>query len=103
MSTAKELIDELVKRFKPEQAKDWDRIINWTISGSGWHMIIKDQKCEVKEGKHESPNLEVETDIDTLSKVLKGEVDVVSVFMAGKLKAKGPMSDLMKLREVFGF
>ncbi len=88
----------------PENAKDWDRVINYNITGPGggqWHLVIKDQKCELKKGMHSKPDLEFEMDAETFIAMSKGEISGASAYMTGKMKAKGPISDLMKVGQVF--
>jgi putative sterol carrier protein len=96
----------LVQAFVPEKAKDWNQVINYTITGTGggeWHIIVKDQKCELKKGKHEKADLEFEVAADTFIAMGKGEITPIAAFMSGKMKAKGSTSDLMKMGEVFPF
>ena len=53
MSNLEEGLHGLVQAFVPEKAKDWNQVINYTITGTGggeWYIIVKDQKCELKKG-----------------------------------------------------
>ena len=104
MTNLEEGLKGFVQAFIPEKAKDWDRVINYTITGTGggeWHFIVKDQKCELKKGKHEKADLGFEMTADTFIALGKGELSPVAAFMSGKMKAKGSTSDLMKMGEVF--
>ena len=104
MASVKEALEELVKKFDSDAAKDWDRVIQITIAGEGggaWHIVVKDQKCSLHEGEHGSPDLKLDTDVDTWTGLLSGKVDGMSAYMSGQLKAEGDMSDLMKIGSVF--
>jgi putative sterol carrier protein len=104
MSKMDEMMNASLKTFVPEKAKDWDRTILYNITGPGggqWHIVVKDQKYELKSGGHGKPDLEFEMDSDTFIAMSKGEISAVGAFMQGKMKAKGSTSDLIKMGEVF--
>lgn len=50
------------------------------------------------EGEIEKPNLLVTTDSGTLLGIMKGELSPLDAYSLGKLKAKGNMTDLLKLQ-----
>ncbi len=50
------------------------------------------------EGKLEKPNLLVTTDSGTLIGIMNGDLSPLDAYSVGKLKAKGSMTDLLKLQ-----
>jgi putative sterol carrier protein len=104
MPTIAEQMKSLVTKFKADQAKGWDRVLQMTITGAGggtWHFIIKNQKCEIKDGEFPAANMKVTTDVATWNAMSAGKMSGTSAFMSGKLKAQGPMADLIKTGKVF--
>jgi putative sterol carrier protein len=101
-------IDEAMKAslrtFVSQQAKGWDRIIQYKITGPDggyWYIAIKDGKYELKKGAHEKPDLEFEMDSDTFVALSKGEISAIGAFMQQKMKAKATTNDLMRMGQVF--
>nr|MDO8132811.1 SCP2 sterol-binding domain-containing protein [Candidatus Njordarchaeum guaymaensis] len=104
MPTIGEQIKSMAAKFKADQAKGWDRVLQISVTGPGggtWHFIIKNQKCEVKDGEFPSANMKVTTDVATWNAMTAGKMSGTSAFMSGKLKAQGPMADLIKTGKVF--
>jgi len=104
MPTIGEQIKSMAAKFKPDQAKGWDRTLQITVTGPGggtWHFIIKNQECEVKDGEIPNANMKVTTDVATWTAMTAGKMSGTSAFMSGKLKAQGPMADLIKTGKVF--
>ncbi len=104
MSKAEEAMKSFLKIFVPEKAAGWDRIIGYNITGPDagpWHLVVKNQRCELKKGGHEKPDMQFESDADTVIAMSKGEISAIGAFMQGKMKAKGSTDDMMKMGEVF--
>ena len=104
MPTIGEQIKSMAAKFKPDQAKGWDRILQITITGQGggtWSFIIKDQKCVIKDGETPGANMKVTTDVATWNAMTEGKMSGTSAFMSGKLKAQGPMADLIRTGKAF--
>ena len=104
MPTIAETVKSMATKFKADQAKGWDRVLQISITGAGggtWNFIIKNQKCEVKDGEFLAANMKVTTDVATWNAMTSGKMSGTSAFMSGKLKAQGPMADLIKTGKVF--
>lgn len=100
----REQLESMGKNFSPEAAKDWNRVLQFVITGEGggsFYFVIKDQKCTLMEGEHESPDMKITTDIDAWNAMLRGEISGTTAYMSGRLSAEGPMSDLMRVTSVF--
>jgi putative sterol carrier protein len=104
MPTIAEQMKDLVSKFKAAEAKGWNRILQIAVTGTGggvWHFIIQDQKVEFKEGENPKANMKVTTDVATWKSMGEGKLSGTSAFMSGKLKAQGPMADLIKTGKIF--
>lgn len=104
MPTVGDQIKGMAAKFKADQAKGWDRTLQIQVTGTGggtWHFIIKNQKCEIKDGELATANMKVTTDAATWKAMSEGKMSGTSAFMSGKLKVQGPMADLIKTGKVF--
>ncbi|MFX1503200.1 MAG: SCP2 sterol-binding domain-containing protein [Promethearchaeota archaeon] len=63
-----------------------------------YHLIFKDMKCEIKDGNIDDPDITIITDSQVIIDIMDGELSPTKAFMGGKLKAKGPMNDMLKLQ-----
>ena len=101
--TPKQFFEEILpNRFKPEKAKDIDVTVQIMITGSKsgeWIVTIKNQKLEVKEGRHPSPTLTLEMARDDYMDLINGRISGEKAFLLGKLKFKGDIGLALKLRE----
>ena len=105
--TPKQFFEEILpNRFKPEKAKDIDVTVQIMITGSKsgeWIVTIKNQKLEVKEGKHPSPTLTLEMAIDDYMDLINGRISGEKAFLLGKLKFRGNIGLALKLKEAFAY
>ena len=92
-------------KFQESDAKSkftgYDRTLqfHFTDLETSFHTRIHDETMEpFSEGSIENPNLLVTTDSGTLIGILKGELSPLDAYSVGKLKAKGSMTDLLKLQ-----
>lgn len=103
-ANVKEIMSQIPSHFNKEVAEDIRASVQFSLSGEQggeWGMMIKDQKCEVWEGKVEKPNLTLKSDAVLATQVLSGEVDGMRAYMMGKLKLIGDLSLAMKLVNLF--
>jgi putative sterol carrier protein len=81
--------------------KGFDRTLQFTFTDLevSYHSRIHDETMDqFTEGELEKPNLLVTTDSDTLIGIMQGSLSPLDAYSVGKLKAKGSMTDLMKLQ-----
>ena len=99
--TITELMTETIKSsFMPDKAKGVDTVIQLKITGSqasDWYLIVKDQKCESKQGTHPDPKMTMTVDSDDYIKMAIGEMDATMAFLKGKVKVSGDMSVALKM------
>jgi putative sterol carrier protein len=62
------------------------------------HIVFKDGTATIVDGVAESAELLITTTTETIMGIMDGSVSPTRAFMGGKVKAKGPMNDLMKLQ-----
>lgn len=63
-----------------------------------YYLIFKDSKCEIKEGDIEDADITITTESQVIIDIMDRELSPTKAFMGGKLKAKGPMTDMLKLQ-----
>lgn len=66
------------------------------------HFIIKDQICELKEGKSLSYTTKILTPYTIWVKISNGELDGSQAMVDGLYKVKGDLDFLMKMNSIFG-
>jgi len=90
--------------FNKENAKGYDSIleIEFTDIQEIYHFIIKDQSCELVEGKSNSYTTKIATPYDIWLQISNGELEGSQAMMDGLYKVKGDMNLLMKMRTLFG-
>ncbi len=103
-------VSEFAERFKElfEKAKEkmpeiatWNKVYQLVVPGVGeFYIEISGGELKVVEGRHPNPIATLETDQETLSKILSGEMDAMMAFMAKKLKITGNVIDTVNLKRI---
>jgi putative sterol carrier protein len=100
----RELMTSIPDYFDAEKAKGVSAIVQCMFSGeqaSDWVIKIKDQICEVEEGKTANPDLTIKADAEDGVNLLTGKMDAMRAFMLGKVKVYGDLALGMKLVNFF--
>lgn len=63
-------------------------------------VLFEDGIGTVEKGTIENPAMRITTDSKTILDILSGNLSAMRAFMSGKIKAKGPTRDLMKLQHL---
>jgi putative sterol carrier protein len=105
MPTAEEVFTEMNTRLQtnPEKVKGMTATYQFDLTGDGAtqkHLILADDKGEVKEGPAENPNITITMAAGDFVDLATGKLDGTMAFMSGKLKIKGDMGLAMKLQNV---
>ena len=101
--TPKDIFSKMADYFDPGPAKGMNAEFEYDLSGKNggvWHVVIKDQKCTVAEGKAKSPVTTFVMSDETFVRISMGQTNPMIAFSLGKLKILGdPMkaASLMKL------
>ena len=92
----------LPARFKPEKATGVDVVAQINVSGpegGSWTVTVKDQKMQVTEGIHESPNLTLKMNQNDFMDLINGKLSAEKAFFTGKVQFKGNIAVALKLRD----
>ena len=104
VKTPKEFFEKVMpEKFDASKAAGIDTVVQMNITGDNggdWHIIIKDQKMEIKEGVHPSPAITVKMKDADYVDMVNGKLSGERAFMTGKLKFKGDMATAMKIRDI---
>ena len=79
-------LEKLQARFNPDAAKG---------------MNIQDGTLGVHEGEHDDPSVSLSMSTDTLKGIMNGDINGMTAFMTGKLKATGNVMLATKLTSLF--
>ena len=93
---------QLYERFKPEKAKGIDVTAQVDISGpdgGNWTITVKDQKIQVAEGTHPSPELTLKVSAVDFMDMMNGKLSAQKAFFTGKIHFKGNLAIALKLRD----
>ncbi len=100
----KEVFERMPDVFVPEKAAGIAATIQLNLSGEAggnWLIQINDGQIGVKEGEDANADLTLGMLSSDYVAVSKGEVNPMSLFMAGKINIKGNMSLAMKFNDWF--
>ena len=62
------------------------------------HIVFEGGSATIVEVQAEDPELVITTTTETIISIIDGSLSPTRAFMGGKIKAKGPMNDLLKLQ-----
>jgi len=95
----KKMVKKLDDPANQERFRDFDRTLQFDFTDTNnYYLIFKDAKCEIKEGDVEDPSFTIITNSDVIIDIMDGELSPTKAFMGGKIKAKGPMRDMLKMQ-----
>jgi NAD(P)-dependent dehydrogenase (short-subunit alcohol dehydrogenase family)/acyl dehydratase/putative sterol carrier protein len=102
--TVKKVFERIPEVFQPEKAAGLDVVFQFVIGGGGtWHVKVKDQKCEVKEGAYEKPTTTIKMGDEDFVKMIEGKLNAMSAYTSGKLKVEGDLMKSQLIEKLFKF
>jgi NAD(P)-dependent dehydrogenase (short-subunit alcohol dehydrogenase family)/acyl dehydratase/putative sterol carrier protein len=104
--TVKKIFERIPEAFQPEKASGLDVVFQFAIGGGGggtWHVKVKDQKCEVKEGSAEKPTTTIKMGDEDFVKMIEGKLNAMSAYTSGKLKIEGDLLKSQLIEKLFKF
>ncbi|MGE8064110.1 SCP2 sterol-binding domain-containing protein [Pseudomonas sp. NPDC089569] len=102
MTSVADAVKTMQEKFDPSAAAGLDLVFGFRIDDTkNFSLIVKDSKCELKEGENPDAQVTLVMDGETLQGIVSGETDGMQAFMGGKLRAEGDMMLAMKLSELF--
>ena len=96
-------MEEKMASFNASNSKGIDAIIQYNVSGdNGGHFYVQvdDGTLSLNKAAHENPNINFYISGDDLNDMLEGRLNGGAAMLTGKLKIKGNMKLLTKLRKV---
>jgi putative sterol carrier protein len=91
--------------FNPEGAGDTKAIIQFDFSESvqgSCYFRIENRTIEALPGKAGKADLTIDVPFDVWMDIMTGKVDGQQMFMAGKYRAMGDLSLLIRMKQLFG-
>lgn len=96
------IIDKLQQRFDTNAAAGMNDVFQFTFSDAeDYYLVVKDGNLEVQQGEHDDPSVTLAMSTDTLKGVMSGDINGMTAFMTGKLKATGNVMLATKLTSLF--
>jgi putative sterol carrier protein len=90
--------------FNKEAAKGLTAVYQFDLTGekaAQYHVIIENETCTVKEGKHASPHITITMAGQDYLDMVNGKLNPQMAFMSGKLKMAGDMGLAMRMQSLF--
>lgn len=106
MTSVKEIFEKVPASFNPAAAKEMDAVIQFDISGEeggSWIVTIKNDTCQVQEGKHDAPQVTLAMASETWVAMANKKISGMQAFMGGKLKVRGDIMLAQKIANLFSF
>jgi NAD(P)-dependent dehydrogenase (short-subunit alcohol dehydrogenase family)/acyl dehydratase/putative sterol carrier protein len=104
--TVKKIFERIPEVFRPEKAVGLDVVFQFVIGGGGggtWHVVVKEKRCEVKEGAHEKPTTTIKMGSEDFVKMIQGQLNAMSAYTSGKLKIEGDLMKSQLVEKLFKF
>ena len=106
------LLEEAVAKFNAKVEKDPGlqrelegmerKVLIEVKEGPRYHFVLKDQRVDgVRDGPIESPDVTIIGDEATLTGLLKGELGPMRALATNRLKVKGSLEDILRIRKFF--
>ncbi|WP_151705487.1 SCP2 sterol-binding domain-containing protein [Nitrincola alkalilacustris] len=100
--TLEKIIRKFPERFNAEQGKGLQAVFQFLLNDSeAFHLVIKDEACVSEYGEHPDPDITLIMDESTFMQVISGELDGMSAFMKGQLRAEGNVMLATRLGKLF--
>lgn len=103
-TSVNEIFEKMPSVFNEANAAGVDMIFQFHITGdqSGdWNVTVKDKACAVESGIHASPTVSLTLADEDWLAMCNGQLDGMSAFMSGKLKATGDIMSAQRLPSLF--
>jgi len=102
--TVRELLESMPQGLDPAATAGLTATYQFEVSGREnftAHLRIDNQKAAFQEGPADNPQVIIRTPAEIWLAIARGELDGSQAFMAGKFKADGDLTLLMRLKSLF--
>ncbi len=103
-TSCKQVFEEMPNRLNKDAASGLNAVYQFDMTGEGggkWYASIANDRCEVKEGSHPSPNITITSSAQDYLDIVNGKLNPQMAFMTGKLRIAGDMGLALKLQSLF--
>jgi putative sterol carrier protein len=95
----KKMVSKLEDPSYKERFKGYKKTLQFNFTDTNnYYLVFDEDKCEIKDGESENPDMTITTSSDVIIDIMDHELSPTKAFMGGKIKAKGPMKDMLKLQ-----
>jgi len=96
------IIAKLPSRFQSDKAADLDSVFQFHLTDClSFYIEIKNQTCRIEMSEHDDPNIVLSMSEAVFIALMSGELDGMSAFMKGDLKAHGNIILATSLSKLF--
>jgi putative sterol carrier protein len=82
-----------------ERFKGFKKVLQFEFDDTdNYYLVFDEDKCDIKEGEVDDWDIRIKTTSEVIIDIMDGELSPTKAFMSGKIKAKGPMKDMLKLQ-----
>ncbi|MCA1959734.1 MAG: SCP2 sterol-binding domain-containing protein [Desulfomonile sp.] len=104
LTSVKEVFEKMPTVFNPSAAAGLNVVFQFHITGNeagDWNVVVKDGACQVNQGVSSSPTVTLTmADVDWLA-ICNRQLDGMTAFMSGKLKASGDIMMAQRIATLF--
>ena len=107
----KQLLEDTIARFHERVATDEalqnelagiNKKVNVNLVTEKYHFVIDNKRVvDFGEGLLECPDIVIESDPQTVEDLFSGKMKIMKAWALRKIKVKGSMEDVMRLRKFF--
>ena len=104
--TVASIFERMPEAFQADKAASVDVVFQYRITGPGggeWFVVIKEQTCEISQGKHDKPTTTIIMSDDDFLALIRKELNAMQAFTSGKLKIEGDLMKSQLVEKLFKF